>query len=161
MKFLELNNIIKTNILFSKLQSFDPRRTLEIEVYSCKQTKQQKKHRIIRKPLRFYVSALEMAFPDHDFSSESIRSFNKSSGQELKGELSFVFFTLYKNHSDVAELVQYLDNLLEQCVDVRHSVFYTLNKSILCDSDYHKVFLIHDKKSKRVVIIKSIQQQRE
>lgn len=159
MKFLELNNIIKTNILFSRLQAFDSRRTLEIEAYSCKQTKEQKRHRNICKPLRFYISALELAFPDYDFSNESIRSFNAISSQELKGELSFIFFTLYKNHNDVSELIHYLDILLEQCIDIRKSVFYSLDKSILCDSKYHKIFLIHDKQKKRVIIIKSIQQE--
>lgn len=159
MKFLELNNIIKTNILFSRLQAFDSRRTLEIEVYSCKQTKEQKKHKNIQKPLRFYVSALDLAFPDHDFSNESMNSFDNISIETLKAELSFVFFTMYKNNEDVAELIQYLNILLDQCVDIHNSVFYIFNKPILSDPIYNNVFLIHDNKKKRVVIIKLIQNQ--
>lgn len=156
MKFLELNSLIKTNILFSRLQAFNSRRTLEIEAYSCKQTKEQKKYRSIQKPLRFYISALDLAFPDYNFSNETMDSFDSISLDILKSELSFVFFTLYKNNEDVAELIDYLNILLQQCVDIDDSAFYVFNKPLISDSNDIRVFLIHDKKKKRVIILKSI-----
>ena len=107
MKFLDLNSLIKTNILFSRLQAFNAKRTLEIEAYSCKQTKEQKRYKNIPKPLRFYITALELAFPDYDFSRETNDSFDIISFEILKSELSFVFFTFYKNNEDVAEIIQY------------------------------------------------------
>lgn len=156
MKFLEMNSIIKTNVLFSKLRAFDPKRSLEIEAYSCKQTRQQKRHKDLPKPLRFYISALELAFPDYDFSSETLSSFKPTTLESVKKELSYVFFTIYKNNEDVNELLAYLDALLEQCVNLRNSFIFTLDRIFSCDTDYYKVFILHDRKLRRVLIIKSV-----
>lgn len=156
MKFLEINSITKTNALLSRLQAFDPRRSLEIEAYSCKQTREQKRHKNIPKPLRFYISALELAFPDYDFSTMEEESFRSISHGTLRNELSFVFFTMYKNHEDVEEFVSYLDALLEQCVDVKRAQFFIVEDNMLDDLDFHRIFIVHDKKRKRVLIIKSM-----
>ncbi|ELA41030.1 uncharacterized protein VICG_01912 [Vittaforma corneae ATCC 50505] len=156
MKFLEIGSIIKTNALLSRLQAFDPRRSLEIEAYSCKQTREQKKHKTIPKPLRFYVSALELAFPYYDFSTMTKESFRNISHGMLKNELSFVFFTMYKNHEDVEEFVSYLDALLEQCVDVKRAQFFIVEDNMLDDLDFHRIFMVYDKRKRRVLIIKSI-----
>ena len=151
-----MNNIIKTNALFSRLQAFDPKRSLEIEAYSCKQTKEQKKHKNIPKPLRFYISALELAFPDYSFSNEGLSSFKQSTLDNIKKELSFIFFTLYKNNDDVNDLLSYLESLLGQCINLKESSIFVLDRIFSSDSNYSKVFLIHDKKLKRILIIKSI-----
>lgn len=156
MKFLEMNSIIKTNMLFSRLRAFDPKRTLEIEAYSCKQTKEQKRHKNLPKPLRFYISALELAFPDYDFSNVTLSSFKPTTLENVKKELSYVFFTIYKNSEDVSELLAYLDALLGQCVNLRTSSILTLDRIFSCDTDYYKVFILHDKKLKRILIIKSV-----
>lgn len=155
MKFLEISSIIKTNALLSRLQAFDPRRSLEIEVYSCKQTREQRKHRDKPKPLRFYISALELTFPDYDFSEMTQEAFKVISYTVLKSELSFVLFTMYKNHEDVGEFIEYLDVLIGQCVDVRRSQFCVVEKDLLDDLNFHRIFVIYDKKKRRVMIIKS------
>lgn len=156
MKFLEMSNIIKTNALLSRLQAFDPKRSVEIEAYSCKQTKEQKKHRDIPKPLRFYISALELAFPDFDFSEMSLSGFNKITYNVVRNELSYVFFTIYKNCDDVEEFVVFLDTLLEQCINIKAAKFFLVDGTMFGDSDFHKIFLIYDSQIKRVVIIKSV-----
>lgn len=156
MKYLEINSIVKTNALLSRLHAFDPRRSLEIEAYSCKQTKEQKKHKNIPKPLRFYISALELTFPDYDFSSITNDSFKNIPYSALRNELSFIFFTMYKNSSDVEEFVSYLDALFEQCVEIKKARFFIVEKDVFEDLEFYKIFMIHDKKKKRVLIIKSI-----
>lgn len=156
MKFLEMGRITKTNVLFSRLRAFDPKRSLEIEAYSCKQTREQKKHKRLPKPLRFYISALEQAFPDFDFSNETLSSFKHTTVENVKRELSYVFFTIYKNKEDVNELLAYLDALLSQCVSLRKSAIFALDRVFSCDTGYHKVFILHDKRLRRILIIKSV-----
>jgi hypothetical protein len=156
MKFLGINSIIKTNALLSRLHTFDPRRSLEIEAYSCKQTREQKRHKKIAKPLRFYISSLELTFPDYDFSDLSIDSFKEISYKALRNELSFVFFTMYKNNEDVEEFISYLGALFEQCVDIERANIYIIENNLLDDLDFYKIFMIHDKRKRRILIIKSI-----
>lgn len=156
MKLLEISSITKTNVLFSRLRAFDPKRSLEIEAYSCKQTREQKRHKRLPKPLRFYISALELAFPDYDFSNETLSSFKHTTVDNVKSELSYVFFTIYKNEDDVSSLLAYLDILLSQCVSIKNTAIFVLDRVFSCDIDYYKVFILHDKKLRRILIIKSI-----
>lgn len=154
MKFLEINNIIKTNVLFSKLKAFNPNINLEIEAYSCKQTKEQKKYYKIPKPLRFYISVLELAFPDYDFSNETLSSFKKTSMDIVIKEMSYLFFVLYKNNDEVTELLSYLEALLGQCLNLRKTSVLLLDRTRFSESDYRNVFLLHDKKLKRIIVLK-------
>ncbi|KAM0680800.1 hypothetical protein GINT2_001074 [Glugoides intestinalis] len=154
MKFLEINSIIKTNTLLSRMQAFDPQRSLEIEVYSCKQTREQKRHKRIPKPLRFYICALELAFPDYSFSTATLNFFRKIPYSSIKNELSFVFFTLYKNNEDVKEFINYLDALLDQCIDMKNTEFFLVDESLLDDNDFHRIYILHNRK--RIIVIKSI-----
>lgn len=156
MKFMELTNITRTNRLFEKLREFDPKRTIDIEVYSCKQTKHQKTHWCIPKPFRFYISALEMAFPDYDFSQETIDIFKEVDMEAIKKELSFVFFTMYRNCEDVSEMVHFIEQILEQCVDTRKAQYYTVDTLFGDEAVVYKLYIIYDKKAKRVLIVKSL-----
>jgi len=155
MKFMEMNDIIKTNALFTRLKAFDPKLSLEIEAYSCKPTKEQKRHKNIPKPLLFYVCALELAFPDYDFSNEAMSSFAKTTLDNIKKELSYIFFTLYKNNEEVSELIAYLDALLEQCLDLKKTLAFIVDKPASTETGYHRVFLLHDRKLKRILVIKT------
>ena len=156
MKYLEMPNILRTNALFSKLNALDPKQSVEIEVYSCKQTRQQKSHRDVQKPLRYYVSALEEAFGDYDFSGERGSSFHQTCYDFIRKELSFIFFTIYRNYDDVNEMLGFLDSILNQCVSIRSSMFYLIDDLFGNEAEKYKVFLIHDKKLRRVVIIKTL-----
>lgn len=154
MKFMEMNSIIKTNALFARLKAFDSKLNLEIEAYSCKQTKQQKRHKNIPKPLLFYICALEISCPDHDFSSESMSLFEKTTFENIKIELAFIFFRLYKNNEEVNELLKYFDALLDQCLDVSRTIAYVVDKPVSSETGFLRVFLLHDKRKKRILIIK-------
>lgn len=138
------------------MQAFDPQRSLEIEVYSCKQTREQKRHKGIPKPLRFYICALEQAFPDYVFSSATLNFFRKIPYSAIKNELSFVFFTMYKNNEDVEEFINYLDALIDQCINMKNTDFLIVDESLLGDNDFHRIYILHDKDRKRIMIIKSI-----
>jgi len=158
MKFINMLNIIRTNTLFSKLNAIDPKQNIEIEVYSCKQTRMQKKHYSIQKPLRYYISALEETFSDYDFSKTSINAFQKTTYQSILNELSFVFFTVYRNNDDVNQTLEFIDTIMNQCVNLRTSRFYVIDDLFNNEIEKCKVFLIHDTKLRRVVVIKSVTQ---
>lgn len=158
MKFINMPNIIRTNTLFSKLNAIDPKQNIEIEVYSCKQTRVQKKHHSIPKPQRYYVSALEEAFNDYDFSKIPPDAFQKTTYEAILKELSFVFFTIYRNNDDVNETLEFLDTILNQCVNFKISRFYAIDDLFNNEVEKHKVFLIHDNKLRRVIVIKLITQ---
>lgn len=158
MKFLELSSILKTNRLFNKLKELDPKINIDIEVYSCKQTKHQKSHRTIPKPFRFYVSALEMSFTDYDFSQETIESFKPTNFNTIKDELSYVFFRIYKNCEDVSNILHFIELILEQCVSLERSKFYNVSNLFTNESSVFRVFVIYDIASKRVLIIKNLEE---
>lgn len=157
MKFIDMPAIIQTNALLSRINVLDPKKSIEVELYSCKQTKVQKKHRNIKKPLRYYVSVLEETFGDFDFSGKSAESFVQITHEYLKKELSFILFTIYKNYEDVNELLLFMDNIFSSCVSVRHSLHCYIDNLFENESDNCRVFIIHDKKQKRVILIKTRQ----
>lgn len=152
MKFIAMPNIFRTNALFSKLKALDPRRSIELEAYSCKQTRQQKALHDIPKPLRFYVATLEQALPDYDFSDAPRALFAPTSLEALREELSFVLFTIYRNQEDVRELLAFVDRVLEQCVRLRSCLFYVVSQP--GGETRVKVFLIHDTRRRRIVVVK-------
>lgn len=147
-------NIIRTNTLFSKLKILDPRRSIEIEAYSCKQTKHQRSHYKMPKPLRFYVSTLELSLPDYDFSNASLSLFQNTSLDKIRSELSFILFTIYKNQEDVDELLSFFDRVLSQSVSLRNSLFYEVDFAALNEELSLKVFMIHDRKMRRIIVLK-------
>ncbi|KAI5175949.1 hypothetical protein PAEPH01_2203 [Pancytospora epiphaga] len=153
MKFISMPNILRANKLFSRLCAADPQSSIEMELYSCKQTRFQRMHYDIPKPLRFYISALEEAFGDHDFS-ESAKSFCSTTYANIRDEISFKLFKIQRNYEDVEESVGLFSAVLGQCVSLRNSVYYTVTQLYGDEEERKKVFLIHDRKRKRVVIIK-------
>ncbi len=155
MKFMEMRNLLKTNILFSRLQLFDPKKTIEIEAYSCKQTKDQKRHKFIPKPLRFYISALELTFPDYDFSNEKYTSFKPTHIDYVKKEISFLFLTIYKNNNDASEFLTFFETVLGQVINLKNSKIFLVDIDLEGDSGYLKTFLFYDKKLKRILILKT------
>lgn len=158
MKFINMLNIIRTNTLLSKLNAIDPRQSIEIEVYSCKQTRMQKRHHRIPKPLRYYISALEETFSDYDFSKVSIAAFQKTTYGAILDELSFVFFTVYRNNDDVNQTLEFIDTIMNQCVNLRMSRFYVIDDLLNNEAERCRVALVHDTKLRRVVVIKSVTQ---
>lgn len=154
MKFITMLNIIRTNTLFSKLKTIDPRRSIEIEAYSCKQTRHQKSHKNMPKPLRFYISTLELTFPGHDFSNVPINMFRFTNLDAIRSEVSFVLFTIYKNQNDVSELLSFLDTVLAQSVSLRSSLFYSVDVPLISDDANIKAYMIHDRKKRRIIVLK-------
>lgn len=156
MKYLDMPIIIKLNYFFSKLNALKPGIGLELETYSCKQTKNQKRHINIKKPLRFYISALEESFSDYDFSNEKAESFIKVTYPYIKKELEYILFTVYKNYDSVNETINYINNILNYCISIKKSSFFMIKNLFPNEEEQYRIFIIHDKDRKRVIIIKYI-----
>ncbi|KAI4292002.1 hypothetical protein PAPHI01_1276 [Pancytospora philotis] len=154
MKYINMPHILKANALMSQLDAIDDSAGIEIEAYSCKPTRMQKAHRRISKPLRFFITALEEAFDDYDFSAEPLDAFATTTYAAIKDDVSFVFFTKYKNCGDVDETMALFDELLRECVDLRASKLYAIDMPLGEAGEKFKVYLIHDAKQKRVLLIK-------
>jgi len=154
MKYIDMQNINKTNALLSRLTAADPKMNIELEIYSCKQTKQQKKHHAIPKPWRFYISALESEFDDYDFSLQPQNSFLSTTFEDIHKELSYLMFTVFKNNEDVLETMAFVEKIINQCIFIKKSVCVRIENLLVNESEHTKVFLIYNKVLRRVVLIK-------
>lgn len=178
MKYLEMPNILKTNALFSRLNILDPTRSIEVEVYSCKETKKQKKNYnknynknnsrtsiesisstdvtnniLTNKLLKYFISALSESFPDYDFSNNPMNFFKETHYEFLISELAYILFTVYRNHEEVSEVLSFFDNILKQSIGIKAASIYYVENLFLNERDKYRVFLIYDKSMKRVIVI--------
>lgn len=155
MRYLELNCISKTNKLFQKLQDLNPLLSIEMEAYSCKSSRKQRNERLIPKPLRFLLSALELCFPDYDFHNESWESFRRRSMSEVRNEITYSITTTHKNSEDVKEFVDFLTIILEKSINLDGCDIYAYESRLgpFQDCSWHFSFLFFNKKRKRVVIL--------
>ncbi|KAL6121073.1 hypothetical protein NUSPORA_02064 [Nucleospora cyclopteri] len=146
-----MTSLIKTNNLLTKLNNFKHGKTIEIEAYSCKNSKQQKKNNKLEKPLRFLISTLEMSFIDFDFSKNTIKDFKIVDSALLFKNLNYSFLTLSKNQQETAEYLEYLELLLNQCIDLKNSLIYRIE---VVDKSAVEVFMLYNKKMRRILVIK-------
>lgn len=154
MKFMELSSLLRTNILFAKLKLLNPNQTVEMEAYSCKPTKSERKNkRRLPKPLRFYISALEMSFDDYDFSSYTASSFLATHMDFFKKELCFVLFKAYKNNEDVFEFVNYVTGVLNNVIQTKKCEIVLIDKFERQEEGRTKIFIFYNKKLKRIVMV--------
>lgn len=155
MRYLELSYISKTNKLFQKLQDLNPSLSIEMEAYSCKSSKKQKTERLIEKPLRYLLSALELCFPDYDFYGESWRSFKRRTMSEIKNEMTYSITTTHKNNEDVKEFVDFLTIILEKSIHLNGCEIFSYESRTgpFEDCYWHFSFLFFNKERKRVVIL--------
>lgn len=154
MRFMEMKNLLRTNALFARLEPIDPNDTIEIEAYSCKQTKKERKCYTMPKPLRFYVSVLEMTYPDYDFSKFSYKSFIKTTIEHVKKEISFIFLTIYKNNDDVTEFISFYECIINQVICLKNCIIMLVDIEIDSEYLYQKTFLFYNKKLKRILVLK-------
>ncbi|KAI5148153.1 hypothetical protein ENBRE01_0141 [Enteropsectra breve] len=154
MKFIQSQNIVRTNNLFSRISAKGLDDWIEFEVYSCKETKEQRKNRDLAKPLRYYVFSLEQTFPDFDFTGISQSAFKRTSVETLRDEMYFLQLSFCKNSQDAEEFMELIKNVLETCIVIKQSIFYEIDPNTLKDATKSKVFMVHDRKQKRVLMIK-------
>ncbi|AFM98704.1 Maf1 regulator [Encephalitozoon hellem] len=155
MRYLELSCISKTNKLFQKLQDLNPLLNIEMEAYSCKSSRKQRMEMHVEKPLRYLVSALELRFPDYDFSGESWRSFSRKSMGEVVNEVAYSISTVHKNNSDVKEFVGFLEVILHKSVDLSECMIFSYENRMgpFEDCFWYFSFLFFNKRQKRVVML--------
>lgn len=158
MKYLELNCISKTNKLFQRLRDLNPHLNIEMEAYSCKSSKKQKSEKLVEKPLRYLLSALELCFPDYDFYNESWQSFGRRTMTEVLNEVAYSITTTHKNCEDVKEFVDFLTIILERSIrlDGCEIFSYESRTGPFEDCSWHFSFLFFNKKQKRVVILNAL-----
>lgn len=153
MKYMEIDNLNKSNALFNRLHSLFPEQKLEIEAYSCKHTKDDKHIKHIGKPLRFYIRSLEISLPDFEFRSYTYHSFKKISYDFLKKEVTYMFFRIYKNIEDVNDMVDFFQKSTEQLITINKSEVFQI-ETLRTDLGQCKVFMIYNKRMKRIVLLK-------
>lgn len=154
MRFMEMKNLLRTNALFSRIQLVDPRETIEIEAYSCKQTKKEKKYNCIQKPLRFYISVLDIIYPDYDFSGYRYSSFKRTTIDHVKKEISYIFLTIYKNNDDVNDFIFYYESFINQVINIKNSIIMLVDIDFDTESNHNKIFIFYNKKLKRILVFK-------
>ena len=154
MKYINIPMVTQANALLSRLSAAVPKQGMEIEVYSCKQTKLQKQHRSIKKPLRYYISALEQAFPDYDLSRLTLANFANTDYALIQREISYVLFTVHKNIEDVNEMLLFMDRMMQGCVGVKNLQCYHVDRIFDTDTEKFRVYLMYDRAQKRIMLVK-------
>lgn len=166
MKFLEISNIIKTNALLSRYNSFYKGKVLEIEAYSCKRTRKEKKSNPGPKPLAYLIGALESSFTDYEFRELNLNSFDKQSEKNVIDFINYKIFLACKCKNELSDHLLYLSLLFKQTIDIKQSEIYkyTLgderDKSMARSTQDEEestttIFLIYNKKMKRVLMVKA------
>lgn len=155
MRYLELSCISRTNKLFKRLQDLNPLLNIEMEAYSCKSSRKQRSERLIEKPLRYLLSALELCFPDYDFHGESWSSFCRKTIGEICSEMTYSITTTHKKSEDVREFVDFLMIILEKSIHLTGCEIFSYENRIgpFEDCSWHFSFLFFSKKQKRVIIL--------
>lgn len=154
MKYMDIPNINVINSLFSSLNFLNPKQSLEFEVYSCKQTKLQKRHLNLKKPLRFYVSALEESFIEYDFSNEQGSSFTRTTYEHIRNEMAYYFLALYKNSFEVERSIAKIEYVLNHCIQHKKASCFLVENSFYNELEIYRIYLLHNKNCRRVILIK-------
>ncbi|WUR02774.1 repressor of RNA polymerase III transcription MAF1-like protein [Vairimorpha necatrix] len=90
MKYLQISQILKTNEIFKSIQEKHPSFTIDLEVFSCKSSKNDKIFNTLPKPFRYLVQTLALAYPDYDFENENALSFTLMPYQDVVNELILI-----------------------------------------------------------------------
>ncbi|KAF9761827.1 hypothetical protein NGRA_2394 [Nosema granulosis] len=154
MKYLEINQILRTNEILKTIQEQYPI-ILDLEVYSCKNSKNYKVYRNVQKPLRYLLETLQQAFPDYSFTGETWSSFKKVDFQKVANELIYSFLTFYKVKEKVDELVEFLGLIIDKTmyIDECEIYSYTSRKGPFENNNWFFCFLFYSKVNKRVLYL--------
>ncbi|ORD93839.1 YA60 [Enterospora canceri] len=156
MKFMEITHILKTNELFKKYMEFVSGKLIEIEAYSCKKSKEERMIRRIKKPLRFFISALEMSFIHYDFSKLNMGMFEKVDFNAFCQDLYNFMFYVCKCKDEANECIEYVKLVLQHCVNVDGAAIYGFK---FHGDEPGSVYLIYNKSMKRILLVKTLDRQ--
>ncbi|ORD99145.1 YA60 [Hepatospora eriocheir] len=152
MKFIGNQFVFETNKIMKDLSSQEGiGNIVEMEVYSCKQTKESKKNNVLPKPLRFLISALEQHLPDYDFSETSMNAFQIASKEKLFTDLDFAIMTAIKNSNDANKILAYWTIVLKSILKLDKTQFYIFN---FIEDKNNLLYLLYEKNGNKVVILK-------
>ena len=151
MKFLELKDVIKTNELLRRYVDFSKGFFIELEAYSCKKTKEERKNKTVGEPLCFFINALEMAFDNDDFTGYTMEQFVQIQTNKLLSDLKYILFVYSKNEKETSEYINYFNVLLKQTIGISNANIYELTMK----QSKENVYVIYNKKMKRVLLVKA------
>ncbi|OQS54311.1 hypothetical protein EHP00_1017 [Ecytonucleospora hepatopenaei] len=151
MKFLELKNIIQTNELLKRYTELFKGSKIEFEVYSCKKTREERRNKTIDDPLGFFINALEMAFEDESFKTLILEDFHKTKPSKLFNDIAYILVINNKSTKETVEYVTYIKLLLKQTIGIYNADIYKITN---LRQIYEDVYLMYNKKMKRILIIK-------
>lgn len=154
MKYLEINQILRTNEILKTIQEQYPI-ILDLEVYSCKESKNYKMYKNTPKPLRYLLETLQQAFPDYSFTGETWKSFKKIDFQSVANELIYSFLTFYKVKEKVDELVEFLGLIIDKTMYIDECEIYSYvnRRGPFEDNNWFFCFLFYSKMNKRVLYL--------
>ncbi|EOB12073.1 hypothetical protein NBO_559g0002 [Nosema bombycis CQ1] len=154
MKFLEIKQILRTNEILKTIQEQYPI-ILDLEVYSCKNSKIYKMYKKTPKPLRYLLETLQRVYPDYSFIGEDWSNFKKLDYQNVANELIYSFLTFYKVKEKVDELVQFLGLIIDKTVfiDGCEIFSYTSREGPFEKDNWHFCFLFYSRSNKRVLFL--------
>lgn len=155
MKFLEMETIAKANYLLiqikNKFMKSPYGKNIEIEAYSCKNSKLDKTRKSLKKPLKFLIGVLELSFINFEFNKLTMESFEVVTEATLLHELNYEVFLDLKCKNATIDCLHYLKLLFNLSINIKHATVYRL--TINCDT-FKTIYLIYNKKMKRILLVK-------